>query len=271
MTYSFYKYHGTGNDFILLADEHRQFDTNNEAVIRQWCSRRFGIGADGLIVLQQDDSVDFNMVYCNSDGKISSMCGNGGRCAVAFAKFLGWIADSTTFRAVDGLHEAIIHPNGLIRLQMNPVTEVTMDAGDYLMNTGSPHYVSFDAATREEDFLLFASNIRYSERFKQDGVNVNVVQEYKPGYLNIRTYERGVEAETYSCGTGAVAAAISAHCRKGGIGKAKYHLSTRGGSLTVGFTADEAGTFTGIYLEGPAVQVYQGQITDTDYTSQSFP
>lgn len=271
MIYTFYKYHGTGNDFILLADEHRQFDTTNEALIQHWCSRRFGIGADGLIVLQKDDVVDFNMVYCNSDGRISSMCGNGGRCAVAFAKFLGWIDDNTTFRAIDGLHEAIIYSDGLVRLQMNDVTQITVDEGCYHMNTGSPHFVSFDAAAMDKDFLPYARAIRYNKTFKQEGVNVNVVQEYKPGYLNIRTYERGVEAETYSCGTGAVAAAISAHCRNGGTKKAIYHLSTRGGSLTVGLRVDEQGNYTGIYLEGTAVQVYHGQITDTDYTSQSFP
>lgn len=259
MTYTFYKYHGTGNDFIILEDKSSAFDIENAALIRSWCDRRFGIGADGLMLLRPDNEHDFEMVYFNSDGRQSTMCGNGGRCIVSFAHRLGWIDKKTTFRAIDGVHHAEVLEDGQVRLQMIDVSDV--EAGDhyYILDTGSPHYVTFEPLPEDEELVSKAQAIRYSDRFKEEGININFVVP-QDNAIEVRTYERGVEAETYSCGTGVVAAAISTFL-SGVLGQQQeLTIVTKGGDLSVSFQLKDENRFTEVWLTGPAVAVYQGQI-----------
>lgn len=261
MSYTFYKYHGTGNDFILIEDRDRQFDTENVKMIRTWCHRRFGIGADGLILLRPDEETDFEMVYFNSDGRQSSMCGNGGRCIVAFAHRQGWIGRQATFRAIDGLHEAEVLENGEIRLRMVDVSDIELGDHYYVLDTGSPHYVTFKPLAQDGDLVAQAQAIRYDPEYRDEGINVNFVEVIEKGVIQVRTYERGVEAETYSCGTGVVAAAISTFLSGMHDEAKQFNINTKGGTLEVSFTTEEESRFTDVWLTGPAIFVYQGQIT----------
>lgn len=260
MTYTFYKYHGTGNDFIILEDRARAFDIGNEQVIRNWCNRRFGIGADGLMLLRPDEEVDFEMVYFNSDGRQSTMCGNGGRCIVAFARQQGWVDRHARFRAIDGLHRAEVLDDGRVRLQMIDVTHV--EAGDhyYVLDTGSPHYVTFEPLPTEEALIDQARRIRYRAPYAASGINVNFVDPGEEGCIQVRTYERGVEAETLSCGTGVVAAAISTFLSGVQGERYAFEVETKGGVLHVAFQVEAGSRFSEIWLTGPAQAVYQGQI-----------
>ncbi len=259
MQITFYKYHGAGNDFIIIdnragAYEHI-FTTERIAL---WCHRRFGIGADGLILLQNAESSDFKMVYFNADGKASTMCGNGGRCIVHFAYFLGIFDEETTFEATDGLHKASIS-NGLINLGMNDVSEINrVDTQTYVLNTGSPHYIKIGDAM-PANIRDAGSNIRYSEPYKSEGINVNFVV-CKNDNLEVCTYERGVEDETYSCGTGVVASAISS-VMDAPAGRYSVKISTKGGNLEVTFNKSAENKYTDVFLKGPAVQVFKGLLT----------
>ena len=254
----FYKYQGTGNDFVMIDDRTEQFPQSS-SLIAQLCDRRFGIGADGLILLQHAEGYDFRMVYFNADGNEGSMCGNGGRCTVRFAHDLGVIQDSTRFIAVDGEHLASVCEEEIF-LKMSDVSQIERhDEYDFL-NTGSPHYVAFCGDLTEFDVYEKGYAIRYADEWvARGGTNVNFVQVLDPETLFVRTYERGVEDETYSCGTGVTACALSAHLRHGL--QEPINIRTLGGNLRVSFTQLENGNFENIYLIGPAKQVFEGQIS----------
>ena len=261
MELAFYKYQGTGNDFVMVDNRKKIISKNDTKLIRQLCDRKFGIGADGLILLEEADdaSLDFRMVYSNSDGNESSMCGNGGRCIIAFASFLGIIEDKCVFSAIDGFHEGSIGEDGLVGLKMNDVKEVFQSSEYSFLDTGSPHHVIFSEKIAELDVKQEGAAIRYSDLYRQQGgSNVNFIETVDPSTLRIRTYERGVEDETLSCGTGATAAAIAAYA-SGVINSETVVLQTEGGELQVKFKPEEKG-FSNIWLLGPALQVFKGEI-----------
>lgn len=252
----FYKYQGTGNDFVLIDNRDLMFPKNRETIAKL-CDRRFGIGGDGLILLENDDSrtSDFKMVYYNSDGNESTMCGNGGRCIVAFAYFLDIFEDTCTFNAIDGLHEASIEGT-LVRLKMSDVNNISRDGEDWVLNTGSPHYVKYVEDLEDFEVYKRGYEIRNSATYAAEGINVNFVEKQNDGSLFVRTYERGVEDETYSCGTGVTAAALT-FMQDQIIENLK--VKVLGGNLSV--SAKQNGeSFTDIWLEGPAQQVFSGKI-----------
>lgn len=256
MYIDFFKYQATGNDFIMIDNRNKNFDGKNYSLIRKMCDRRFGIGADGLILISYDQKFDFEMKYFNSDGKEGSMCGNGGRSAVAFARKLKIInKEHIFFRAVDGIHEAFVYHED-VRLKMTDVTEIKQVEDKFYVQTGSPHLVGFYSNIKKMDVLKMGREIRYSKMFQPEGINVNFIQ-YRDGTIFIRTYERGVENETHSCGTGSVAAAIAVS-RKYKEDKNSFLLSAPGGTLKVSFDKINESLFQNIWLEGPALFVFQG-------------
>ncbi|MFK7925928.1 MAG: diaminopimelate epimerase [Bacteroidia bacterium] len=257
MKLSFYKYQATGNDFVMIDDREGLWaERLSQANIAALCHRRFGIGADGLILLQAHEQYHFRMQYYNADGGESTMCGNGGRCLVAFARDLGIDAQIYSFEAIDGLHHASID-EALVELQMTtPKGFRQTDDGQFFLDTGSPHYVGFyDTAVAELPVLEEGKRIRYSQAFAPGGTNVNFVNVLTDSELSVRTYERGVEDETYSCGTGVTACAIvhlhNTHRKVGEI-----ELDTPGGKLKV--RLDEQGD---VFLTGPAERVFAGRVS----------
>lgn len=258
MQFNFFKYQGTGNDFVLIDNRDLIFPKGNNALVKQICDRRFGIGADGLMLLENENGVDFKMVYYNSDGNQSSMCGNGGRCIAAFAKKLGVVNNKGTFLAVDGEHEFIIDPlNEEVILRMIDVNGIQLEKDDYILFTGSPHYVSFRNEIDKIDIITEARKIRYNKTYAKEGINVNFV-EIKDGKAYMRTYERGVEDETLSCGTGTVAVALC-EAERNNMKKGVIEILTPGGNLRVSYTKDER-KFTNVWLQGPAKLVFEGNI-----------
>lgn len=257
MAIEFYKYQGTGNDFVMIDNRHDIFDKNDTKLIASLCHRRFGIGADGLILLENHPSVDFKMVYFNADGNESSMCGNGGRCITAFAKFLGVISDKATFEAIDGMHQSVIK-NEIIMLQMKDVEQIEIHQGHLFLNTGSPHHVQLVDDLDALDVKKIGSEIRYGAPYFIEGSNVNFVKKNPDNSFSVRTYERGVEDETLSCGTGVTAVALAMNY----IGETNENhviLNSQGGKLEVAFKKNNQ-TYSDIWLLGPAVQVYKGFI-----------
>ncbi|CAM4358179.1 diaminopimelate epimerase [Cytophagaceae bacterium 50C-KIRBA] len=253
----FYKYQGTGNDFVIIDDREGTFHLGQKE-IAHLCHRRFGIGADGLMLLQKAEGYDFRMVYYNSDGTEGSMCGNGGRCLVRFAADLSIVQDFTTFIAIDGEHQAHIDPDK-ISLHMQNVAEIESVSSDYFAQTGSPHLVRFTSQVQSEDVKQTGAQIRYSDTFKsRGGTNVNFVELLQQG-LFVRTYERGVEDETYSCGTGVTAAALVANAIHGLT--SPVAIQTIGGNLSIEFKGNAQTGFYDVYLIGPAVRVFEGEIT----------
>ncbi len=233
------------------------FDTR---IIRQLCDRRFGIGGDGLIILEESKQFDFTMRYFNADGREGTMCGNGGRCITAFARSLGIIKTHSSFEGIDGTHEASIQGEGEIRLKLVDVGGIDKLSDGYLLDTGSPHFVQFVDKLEELAVEKSGAEIRQQERFSPGGVNVNFVEQGPASHeIKVRTFERGVEGETWSCGTGVAAAAITA-CVKVGADINSYKVRTRGGELTVSFKSQKDQHFTEIYLSGPASHVYDGTI-----------
>ncbi|WP_299822897.1 diaminopimelate epimerase [uncultured Pontibacter sp.] len=256
MAISFYKYQGTGNDFVMVDNRKLAFPANDEAFVKSLCDRRTGVGADGLILLQDHPDYDFEMVYFNADGRLGSMCGNGARCTVRFARQLGVIEDVACFLAADGEHQASVERD-LIQLRMNDVASVEQIGEDYFLNTGSPHYIRFVDSVENLDVYEEGRAIRYNDRFKADGTNVNFMQRLGGDEIFVRTYERGVEDETLSCGTGVTAAALVAGLK--GM-QSPIKVKTLGGNLQVAF--EQAGDgFKYIHLIGPAKQVYTGVIS----------
>ena len=254
----FNKYQGTGNDFILIDDRQSRIRLGVSQV-QELCDRRFGIGADGLILIRNKDGFDFEMLYYNSDGNIGSMCGNGGRCAVAFAHAIGIAQTDSNFYAFDGPHKALVISNNpyRIRLQMSDVKFIETGEDFVFMNTGSPHYTVFVNDVKNFDIVAKGRAIRYNERFKSEGTNINFVEKCE-GHLFVRTYERGVEDETLSCGTGVTAAALSASIL-GYVSGSESEMETPGGWLKVYYKRRNDG-FEDVWLEGPAQKVFEGVI-----------
>lgn len=257
----FYKYQGTGNDFVILDQrDDKWINHHDKEKIRKICDRRFGVGGDGLILLEEDPMYDFKMVYFNSDGNESSMCGNGGRCIVAFANKLGILSDKCVFSAIDGLHEARII-NGKVELKMQDVDDLSQSGDVFILNTGSPHYVHFVSRLEDYDIIEEGKRVRYSETYKEEGINVNLVERKDDG-IKVETYERGVEWETLSCGTGVTACALSY-----GIfsdlkdGTQQVKIETKGGDLEVRYSFNkDKKTFSEVWLIGPAEFVFEGTL-----------
>ncbi|MFT7099651.1 MAG: diaminopimelate epimerase [Bacteroidia bacterium] len=251
---TFYKYQGTGNDFIITTDLYK---VTTDQII-SLCDRKYGIGADGLIVMRKGGTTDFDMMYYNADGS-ESFCGNGSRCAAKHAAYLGWVSGECTFKSNDGEHTATIEDDE-VKLKMHDVDMVLVEDEGYMLNTGSPHYIAYTEELEELDLITAAHAIRYNDNFKEVGINVNYL-EAKNGILYMRTYERGVEDETLSCGTGATAAAIAHYLEKEStVKKFSQKIQTKGGALVVTFSKKDT-VFSNIYLCGPAVQVYSGKIS----------
>lgn len=254
----FYKYQGTGNDFIMIDNRNKKFPKNNTKLIENLCHRKFGIGADGLILLENHSETDFRMVYFNSDGNQSSMCGNGGRCLVAFAKQLGIIEQETNFIATDGLHYATINQNNEVALQMKNVSEIKITPNYCFLNTGSPHHVQIVQNLAYFNVFVEGKAIREGELYGKTGCNVNFVEQINNNTFAIRTYERGVENETLSCGTGATAVAIAMFATKK-TNCNEINIKVQGGNVKVAFI-EENGAFKNVYLTGPAQIVFSGNI-----------
>lgn len=260
MILSFYKYHGTGNDFILIDNRNGLFVPKKE-LVAQLCHRRFGIGADGLIMLNHEPGFDFGMRYFNADGNESSMCGNGGRCTVAFADYLSLAPVNSRFLAADGEHSgSVIKKDGntcFIRLSMNDVNHCEKRGEDFILNTGSPHLVRFSNDVENTDVVREGRELRYLADFQPGGINVNFVEE-REGYIFVRTYERGVEDETLSCGTGVTASSLAYAAYKS-LENGNIPIKTMGGNLSLTFKRNK-NSFTEIYLEGPVVKVFEGHV-----------
>jgi len=255
MEVNFYKYQGTGNDFVMIDNRDGSFDGSHLDLVRRLCDRKFGIGADGLIAIQPHPDYDFEMVYFNADGS-QSMCGNGARCAVAFSAFLGITEGKTNFLAIDGPHDAVLS-GSQVELLMGDVKGIEQRSGDFFVNTGSPHHVRFIEEADGYPVFEEGRSVRYDAGYAPAGTNVNFVQPLADDEVFVRTYERGVENETLSCGTGVTAAAI-VHGAKRNQNSVK--INTLGGELSVRFHSNPDGSFREIWLIGPAVQVFAGKI-----------
>ena len=265
-TIHFHKYQATGNDFVLI-DNRAGTHSFSKSQIEKICDRRFGVGADGLLMIEKHLTLDFNLVYYNSDGS-QSLCGNGTRAAVKMASSLGMINGNTSFNAYDGLHEAELLPNDIVRLKMNDVKEVRSLGEDFFLNTGSPHLIRFVRNLKDYKVVEVGQKIRYSDDYNPNGTNANFVELQKDNSIFVRTYERGVENETLSCGTGVTAAALAASF-KGYV--SPILIKVPGGELSVEFKSNLTGLpaeasakpdlFHDIFLIGPAVQVFEGHIT----------
>lgn len=258
----FHKYQATGNDFVLIDNRSGNYSFTKEQ-IEKICDRRFGIGADGLMLIEKHPTLDFNLVYYNSDGS-QSLCGNGSRAAVIMASSLGLLNVHTEFNAYDGPHQAELLNSGIVKLKMNDVTTVKKNGDDYFINTGSPHYLKFVADVKIHPVVEEGKNIRYSQNYAPKGTNVNFIQLLENNTIFVRTYEKGVEDETLSCGTGVTAAALAASFH--GY-TSPVQVKVRGGELSVefksgqaGLPTGQAGTFQDIFLVGPAKMVFEGTL-----------
>lgn len=260
MKINFKKYHGTGNDFILIDNSEEQVKFS-ETQIKNLCDRHFGIGADGLIILKKSEHYDFEMQYFNSDGKEGTMCGNGARCVVFFAKELGIISNKTIFNATEGSHKGQIlkinNDEAIVKISMNGISNIERKQDAYFIDTGSPHYILFSENIKNINIKEEGAKIRYSKQFQPYGTNVNFV-EIKNDQVFVRTYERGVEEETLSCGTGAVAVAAAIYLRNNKL--SVYDINTPGGSLKVSFKPIKNIRFSDVWLEGTAKKVFNGSV-----------
>ena len=257
MKIKFYKYQGTGNDFIIVQDRDGSNETLLKNRIEQLCNRRFGIGADGFIFIQDYAGYDFYMRYYNSDGKVSSMCGNGGRCVISLANKLGTSGKKLEFMAADGPHSGYIDQE-IINLKMANVGDYRKIGADYVLGTGSPHYVRFVENFNDVDIVLEGKKVRYSSKFREDGINVNFV-EITNGEIKVATYERGVEGETLSCGTGVTAAALASKLNFPDKFNNSINVISKGGNLVVKFEYN-GNIFKNVWLSGPAVNTFVGEI-----------
>lgn len=255
MTLTFYKYQGTGNDFVIVDNRTLFFPKHNIKLVSFLCDRRFGIGADGLILLENDPELDFKMVYYNSDGNPSTMCGNGGRCLVSFASHLGIIDKKAAFNAVDGFHSATFE-DGIVSLQMTNVSEIKTKPNSLFLDTGSPHHVQLIENLENFNVNKEGAKLRYGV-YGESGSNINFVEQQTKSIFAVRTYERGVENETLSCGTGVTAVAIAMH-NSGKTDKNEIEVQTKGGKLSVRFEFGEG--YKNVQLIGPAELVFKGEI-----------
>lgn len=258
MTLSFYKYQGTGNDFIIIDNYHQAVPDLTAKQIKKLCNRNFGIGADGLMLLNKKEGYDFEMKYYNADGNESTMCGNGGRCLVRFAYHSGIHKSVYHFFAIDGEHEAEIEDGDLVSLKMKDVDKVDYYNGYAVLDTGSPHFVKFAPDVENIDVVESGRGIRYSDSFAAKGINVNFVENLGEDKIFVRTYERGVEDETLSCGTGVTASALMAAHNENGFNTVE--VKTPGGHLSVEYNKGDDEHFTDIWLCGPAVFVFKGEV-----------
>jgi diaminopimelate epimerase len=259
MKISFQKYQGTGNDFVIVDNRKKEYSSLTASHIRHICDRRFGVGCDGLMLLNEKEGYDFEMKYFNADGRESSMCGNGGRCLVKYAYELGIHKNVYHFLAADGLHEAEIDTDGTVSLKMQDVNHVSKFHGDFLLNTGSPHYIKLVNDVMNVDVFKKGRDVRYSKEFEQDGINVNFVEQLPDeDKILVRTYERGVEDETWSCGTGVTAAALICYHNENGFNDVE--VKTLGGTLSVEFDRVDDNHYTNIWLSGPAEKIFEGTI-----------
>ena len=254
MTLNFYKYQGAGNDFIFIDNREGIFPKENKALIMHLCDRHFGIGADGLILIENTDNYDFEMIYFNADSS-QTMCGNGARCAVAFAKKLNIKETKTQFLAYDGPHHATVNEDRTVSLGMIDVEEVDVNEEFIFTNTGTLHHIEMVENVSEYPVVEKGRKIRY-DRYGKDGSNVNFVQQMNENTFQIRTYERGVEDETLACGTGVTAAAIAMH-KIGKTDQNSVTLNAEGGKLSVSFDVID-GIYKNVVLTGPAELVFQG-------------
>jgi diaminopimelate epimerase len=259
MKLNFFKYQGTGNDFVILDNRNHEYDALTNEQVKFLCDRRFGIGADGLMLLNSAADYDFEMKYYNSDGNTSTMCGNGGRCLVKFAFHRGITRTIYRFIAADGLHEAEIDMDGTVSLKMKDVSTVEeLNHKDFLLDTGSPHYVKMVNDVMDYDVYQKGHDIRYSNKFAKQGVNVNFVEQKNDDEIIVRTYERGVEDETLSCGTGVTASALVNFHNE--VGFNEVIVTTKGGKLSVEYDRHKNGNYSDIWLCGPADMVFAGCI-----------
>ncbi len=254
----FSKYQGTGNDFVMLDNLNSQYDELSISQIQFLCDRRFGVGGDGLIKINSSPSLDFEVDYYNSDGS-KSFCGNGARCAVAFAETLGIDVSNTTFTAIDGIHTASLNQS-IVSLKMSDVSNFEKLEKDYVIHTGSPHYIQFVSDLNSKNIVDFGKEIRYSDRFKNEGINVNLTEVLEKNQLMVLTYERGVEDETLSCGTGVTACVLAYGIENNLQGQNTVYVKVKGGDLSVSFNSKGEGEFDSIYLIGPATFVFKGEI-----------
>ena len=253
----FYKYQGAGNDFVMIDNRIKVLEINEHQRIEKLCDRRFGIGGDGLILIENHDEYDFEMIYFNADGYQTSMCGNGGRCAVAFAKFLGIIDTKTRFLAIDGEHEATIKQSDFVELKMSNVLTVEVHENHFVLDTGSPHYVTFVNDLNDVNVYNDGRSVRYNDRFEEKGINVNFVENTAEG-ISVLTYERGVEDETLACGTGVTACAIAHWIKNKSL--TNIPIKVKGGNLSVRFEPKNNTQFENIWLCGEATFVFEGEI-----------
>jgi len=259
MRTEFFKYQGTGNDFVIIDNRNGHDIKLTPEQVKKLCDRKYGIGADGLMLLNDKTGFDFEMVYFNSDGREGTMCGNGGRCMIKFADSIGIQRESYKFMATDGVHEARIDANGIVYLKMNDVDMIVNHHSDFLVDTGSPHYVKLVPQLAALDVVKKGREIRYSREFEKEGINVNFVEQLdEPDKIFVRTYERGVENETLSCGTGVTAAALVCYHNENGFNEVE--VKTLGGRLNVEFDRVDDGKFRNIWLCGPAERVFAGNI-----------
>lgn len=258
MTIKFFKYQGTGNDFVILNNLSNEIGTLTTQQINFLCDRKFGIGADGLMLLSKKEGYDFEMIYYNADGNESSMCGNGGRCLVKFAYDQGIKKIEYHFLAIDGEHEADIDNDGTVSLKMKDVETVDEHKNHAVLDTGSPHYVKFSSNVQDIDVVEEGREIRNRKEYAEKGINVNFVETVDEGTIYVRTYERGVENETLSCGTGVTAAALMSAHNDNGFNEVK--VKTPGGYLSVEFDKISNTHFENIWLSGPAEFVFSGEI-----------
>lgn len=256
MQFNFHKYQGAGNDFIIIDDRAKRFPSEDKALIERLCDRRFGIGSDGILLIQHSDEADLHIDFLNPDGS-RSFCGNGSRCGLRFAASLGMIKDECSFTASDGLHEGKLEKD-LVHIAMRDVEGVEQNEFGIELYTGSPHLIRFVDDLETVDVLTEGAAIRYNERYEEEGVNVNFVEQISPDTLAILTYERGVEGETLACGTG-VTAAVLANASQERIDRNEIFVKAKGGDLSVRFEKEGSG-FKNIWLTGPAVKVYEGSV-----------
>jgi len=259
MQLHFHKYQGTGNDFIIADNRKNEYASLTTEQIHRLCDRRFGIGADGLMLLNEKQGFDFEMKYYNADGREGSMCGNGGRCITKFAYLLGIHREVYRFLAVDGVHEAEIDTDGIVSLKMKDVKDIRKFRNDYILDTGSPHYVKIVPDVMGLDVFKKGSEIRHSKEFEEEGINVNFVEQLSEAdKIIVRTYERGVEDETFSCGTGVTAAALVCFHNENGFNDVE--VKTLGGMLSVEYDRIEDNKYENIWLCGPAEKVFEGMV-----------
>lgn len=257
-TLHFYKYQGTGNDFVIVDNRDGAYHELTTEQIKNICDRRFGVGGDGFMMLNEVEGYDFEMKYYNADGKPGSMCGNGGRCIVKFAHDMGILKTNYNFLAPDGPHEAAIYDEGLVSVKMIDVNDIQKYKDDHILNTGSPHYVALVEDVMDMDVVKEGRNIRHSKDFDEQGINVNFVELKDDNSLIVRTFERGVEDETFSCGTGVTAAALVFYHNENGFNS--VDIKTKGGDITVRYHRGVDGSYERIWLKGPAEKVFEGEI-----------